>query len=109
LRRADHALLDAARRGESLDRLVEPTEIALARRLTEFPGIVRSVAQRRAPSHLARYAQNVAADFTQFYGACRVLTEDAVVSTARLALSLAAMQILAKSLALLGVSAPESM
>jgi arginyl-tRNA synthetase len=109
LRKADDALLEAARCGEALDLLLEPSEIALARRLAEFPAIVRSVAQRRAPSHLARYAQNVAADFTQFYGVCRVLTEDLTLSTARLGLSLAAKSILAASLALLGVSAPESM
>jgi arginyl-tRNA synthetase len=109
VRRAEAALLESAQRGEALERLGEPSEIALARRLAEFPSIVRSVAQRRAPSHLARYAQNVAADFTQFYGACRVLTEDRSLSTARLALSLAAQHVLATSLALLGVSAPDSM
>jgi arginyl-tRNA synthetase len=108
-RRAAGGLLAAAQRGDHLERLVEPSEIALARRLSEFPATVRSVAQRRSPSHLARYAQNVAADFTQFYGACRVLTEDLELSTARLALSLASRRVLAKSLALLGVSAPESM
>jgi arginyl-tRNA synthetase len=108
-RRAEEALLERARRGESLELLGEPSEIALARRLAEFPSIVRSVAQRRAPSHLARYAQNVAADFTQFYGASRVLTDDLALSTARLALSLATKQVLAASLALLGVSAPDSM
>jgi arginyl-tRNA synthetase len=92
-----------------LELLGEPSEIALARRLAEFPSIVRSVAERRAPSHLARYAQNVAADFTQFYGASRVLTDDRALSTARLALSLATRHVLAVSLALLGVSAPDSM
>ena len=109
MRRAEPALIAAAERGTGLQRLAEPAEIALARRLAEFPDNVRAVAQRRAPSLLERYAQNVATDFTQFYGACRVLTEDTELSAGRLGLALAAKRVLATSLALLGVSAPETM
>jgi arginyl-tRNA synthetase len=108
-RRADPALVAAAERGEHVERLEMPGEIALARRLSEFPGVVRQVAQQRAPSHLARYAQTLARDFTQFYAASRVLTDDADLTTARLALSLAAKSVLRQSLGLLGVSAPEQM
>ena len=99
----------AAERGAATDRLEAPAEIALARRLSEFPAVVRQVAQRRSPSHVARYAQTVANDFTQFYAACRVLTDDVELSTARLALSLATKRVIALSLGLLGVSAPERM
>lgn len=109
LARAPQTLIVRARRGDAVDRLVEPTEVALARRLAEFPGVVRSVLEARAPSRLARYAQNVAHDFTQFYVACKVLIEDADLSAARLGLSLATKGVLAKTLELLGVSAPESM
>jgi arginyl-tRNA synthetase len=107
-RRAEAAVLAAAERGEETERLEAPAEIALARRLSEFPAVVRQVAERRSPSHLARYAQTVASDFTQFYAA-RILTADAELSTARLALSLATKRVLALSLGLLGVSAPERM
>jgi arginyl-tRNA synthetase len=107
--RADAQILAAAERGEGTDRLEAPAEVALARRLSEFPGVVRQVALRRSPSHLARYAQTVASDFTQFYAACRVLTPDAQLSTGRLALALATKRVLALSLGLLGVSAPERM
>jgi len=103
------AILAAAERGAATDRLEAPAEIALARRLSEFPAVVRQVAQRRSPSHVARYAQTVANDFTQFYAACRVLTDDVELSTARLALSLATKRVIALSLGLLGVSAPERM
>ncbi len=109
VRNATPELVARARRGDALERLVEPTELALARRLVEFPGTVRSVASGLAPHRLARYAQNVAADFTQFYGACKVLGDDADLSSARLALSLAAKTVLGSALALLGVSAPEKM
>jgi arginyl-tRNA synthetase len=107
--RAPEELVARARRGEALDRLELPAEIALARRLSEFPAVVRAVAETYAPSRLARYAQSVAADFTQFYMGSRVLTDDADLSTARLALALAAKHVLATSLGLLGVSAPEKM
>jgi arginyl-tRNA synthetase len=53
--------------------------------------------------------QAVAADFTQFYDVCRVLTSDAELSAGRLGLALAAKAVLATSLGLLGVSAPEAM
>jgi arginyl-tRNA synthetase len=109
LARAPHDLVARARAGEALERLDAPAELALARRLAEFPSVVRAVAEHYAPNRLARYAQNVAADFTQFYVASRVLTDDADLSTARLALALAAKHVLATSLGLLGVSAPDKM
>ena len=102
-------LVERARNGEELARLVEPTEIALARRISEFPAVVRSVVAGRAPSRLARYAQMIASDFTQFYVASKVLTDDESLSVARLGLSLAAKNVLAQSLRILGVDAPEQM
>ncbi|GAC1308664.1 MAG: arginine--tRNA ligase [Vulcanimicrobiaceae bacterium] len=109
LAKAPAALVERARAGHGLDRLVNPAEIALARRLGEFPGVVRSVAEARAPHRLARYAQTVASDFSQFYAACKVLGDDADLSAGRLGLALAAKSVLAQTLGLLGVSAPESM
>jgi arginyl-tRNA synthetase len=108
-RNAPAELLERARRGEMLERLADPMEIALARRLSEFPTAVRSVVEGLAPSRLARYAQNVATDFTQFYVACKVLGNDPELSCARLALACAAKTVLANTLGLMGVSAPESM
>jgi arginyl-tRNA synthetase len=108
-RRAAPEILARAMRAENLELLVEPAELALARRLAEFPEVVRAVAAHRAPSRLARYAQAVAADFHQFYMACRVLSEDAELSVARLALARAAKIVLASALGLVGVSAPEAM
>ncbi|MBC5799557.1 MAG: arginine--tRNA ligase [Candidatus Eremiobacteraeota bacterium] len=108
-RNAPPALRQAAARATTLERLVAPEELALARRLAEFPGVVRSVAMGLAPHRLARYAQTVAADFTQFYGACKVLGDDFDVSAARLSLSLATKTVLSSSLGLLGVRAPDRM
>jgi arginyl-tRNA synthetase len=99
----------AALRGEGLGALVEPTELALSRRLAEFGPTVAGVARARAPHRLTKYAREVASDFHQFYDACRVLTPDDATTTARLGLCIATKTVLATTLALCGVGAPDSM
>jgi arginyl-tRNA synthetase len=109
-RKAPPDLLARAARGENLALLQHERELALARRLAEFPEVVRAVAAHLAPSRLARYAQTVASDFHQFYMDCRVLDEaEPELSVARLALARATKTILAGALGLVGVSAPERM
>jgi arginyl-tRNA synthetase len=108
--RESHAeQLAAAQRGEALGALTDPAELALIRRLAEFGPTVAGVARARAPHRLPKYARDVAADFHQFYDACRVLTEDRATTTARLALALATKTVLATTLELCGVVAPDSM
>jgi arginyl-tRNA synthetase len=89
--------------------LVHPAELALARRLAEFPNVVTGVVEHLAPHRLARYARDVAADFHQFYTEGKILTEERELRLARLALSIGAKGVLARTLALVGVSAPDSM
>jgi arginyl-tRNA synthetase len=89
--------------------LVHPAELALARRLSEFPNVVAGVVDHLAPHRLARYARDVAADFHQFYTECKILTDETELRLARLALSIAAKNVLARALSLVGVSAPDSM
>ncbi len=108
-RNATPAQLERAARGEALERLVDPAELALARRLAEFGDLVRAAAEARAPHRLARYARDVAADFTQFYVACKVLVDDEDLRVARLGLARATKIVLKSALTLAGVSAPESM
>ena len=66
-------------------------------------------ARDRAPFRLTHYAQDLASLFHQFYTNCHVLTDDADVQTARLALCDATRIVLALTLNLLGVSAPVKM
>jgi arginyl-tRNA synthetase len=89
--------------------LQHPSELALARRLAEFPGVVAGVVESLAPHRLARYARDVASDFHQFYTECKILAEERELRRARLALALAAKTVLARALTLCGVSAPDSM
>jgi arginyl-tRNA synthetase len=103
------AALAAAQRGEHLDALTEPAELALARQLAEFAPTIASAARARAPHRLPKYARDLAAEFHTFYDACRVLTDDPRVTTARLGLAIATKTVLATTLALCGVTAPESM
>jgi arginyl-tRNA synthetase len=93
----------------SLEPLAHETELALARRIAEFPRAVQGVVDHLAPHRLARYARDVAADFHSFYTECKVLDDNRAVRLARLALCLATMNVLASALHLLGVSAPETM
>ena len=103
------ALLERAAAGADVDRLEHPAEIALIRRLSDFERTVVDAAKDRAPHRLAEYSRSVAGDFHGFYTVCTVLGEDDALSSARLSLSIAAKTVLASSLRLLGVSAPDSM
>ena len=84
-------------------------ELGLAARLSAFPEVVQSAARDYAPHQIAFYLRELAADFHGWYNAERMLVEDEAVKLARLALAAATRWTLVNGLALLGVSAPESM
>jgi arginyl-tRNA synthetase len=91
------------------EELVHETELDLLRKLADLPEQIRLAANLRAPYRLTRYAEELAADFHRFYTECRVVTDDAALTQARLHLSAATMRVIGNVLGLLGVSAPESM
>jgi len=89
-----------------------PSELALIRQMLKLPEIVAQAAQNLAPHHLTYYAQDLAAVFHVFYRDCRVVSSDladAELTQARLKLALAAKIVLANTLRLMGVTAPERM
>jgi arginyl-tRNA synthetase len=103
-RRAAAADFDAAEGG------VEPAERALIKRLCELPDEVAETAARRAPHRLCAYATEVARDFHAFYRDCQVIgAEGAGVEDSRLGLCLLTKRTIARTLGLLGISAPERM
>jgi arginyl-tRNA synthetase len=89
--------------------LEHETELALLSVLADFPELVRGAAELRAPYRLTKYAEETAAAFHRFYSECRIVTEDRELTEARLQLAEATRQVIANTLALLGVSAPVSM
>ncbi len=112
LRKADEsraALVERARQGLDVDKLTHATEIALIRRLADLSRTVASAAEARAPHRLAEYTHNVATDFHAFYTECVVLGDDDGLTSARLSLCLATKTVLATTLGLIGVSAPDTM
>ncbi|MGN0071367.1 MAG: arginine--tRNA ligase [Atopobiaceae bacterium] len=97
-----------------LSLLSDQTELALSRKLSEFPELVAGCARDRAPFRLTHYAEELAGDFHAFYGVCQVLPSegrpvDPEVSKARLAACDAVRRVLALTLSLIGVSAPTHM
>lgn len=92
-----------------LSALSDKNAQALIARISEFPETLSVAAKECAPHTLCFYLKDLAGDFHAFYNAERVLVEDEAVHNARLALLLAARQVLRNGLDLLGVSAPEKM
>jgi arginyl-tRNA synthetase len=98
----------------TLDAPVEPSERALVKRLLELPGEVLSSSEGRAPHRLGAFATSTAADFHAFYRDCKVVGAEAEgappgTEAGRLALCVATKRVIARTLDLLGVSAPERM
>ena len=92
--------------------LTHPSEIALIRLMLQFPEVVEVAALKLAPHHLTYYATDLASAFHAFYRDCRVLSSDpndALLTLARLKLVRAAKIVLARSLNLMGMTAPEEM
>ena len=92
--------------------LTDPAELALVRRMLQLPEIVDSIAATLAPHSLPHYAVDLATAFHWFYDHCRVLSSDPVdapLMKARLKLTDASRVALARTLALMGMSAPETM
>lgn len=93
----------------NLSPLAHESELALMRKMADFSDLVAGAARDRAPFRLTHYAQELAGLFHSFYGNCHVLGEEESVEKARLALVDSTRIVLALSLDLLGVSAPERM
>jgi arginyl-tRNA synthetase len=84
-----------------------PEERDLVKRLAEFPAIAAEAAERRSPQALPTYAIRLADDFHRFYHHHRVLESEA--QGFRLALVTATKAVIARSLDLVGVEAPDRM
>ncbi len=92
--------------------LKDPAELALIRKMVQLPELVESMVEDLEPHHLARYSLDLATAFHWFYQQCRVVSSDPgdlPLGKARLKLVEAARTVLARSLGLMGMTAPEHM
>jgi arginyl-tRNA synthetase len=93
-----------------LPRLTDAHEQALMVEISRYPETVEAAAALLEPHALAQYLRDLAYAFHTFYNAQPILVpDDAALRDARLALAVAARQVLANGLDLLGVGAPEVM
>jgi arginyl-tRNA synthetase len=112
LAHVDVARLEQAQAADvaSVEVALEPAERALIKCLLELPDQVGEAAERRAPHRLTTYAHQVASDFHAFYRDCRVIgAPSPELEDLRLCLCMATRSVIARSLDLLGVEAPERM
>ena len=92
-----------------LSLLVHERELDLLRSLADYPEVLERAAVMRAPHRVATWVREFASRFHGFYRDCRVITDDAALTQARLWLTEACRIGLADALGILGVSAPEVM
>ena len=95
--------------GADASLLLHEAEQTLIRKLLLLPEVLEKVLDELAPHHLPHYAQELAQAFHAFYTQCRVITEDEDLSRARLLLLEATRAVLARTLGIMGISAPEQM
>ena len=95
----------------SSDERFHPSARSLVKRLLEFPAEVQEAVERRAPHRMTTYAHETAQEFSAFYRDCRVVgaAEEGGDEDVRIVICVIAKDVLARSLDLLGVEAPESM
>lgn len=94
---------------ECLSPLTLPEEMAIIRQLSLYPELIQSAAETLEPHRLTFYLQSLAGMLHSYYFACRVVTEDTVLTKARIIFITAIRIVLQNGLALLGIHAPEEM
>jgi arginyl-tRNA synthetase len=110
LRFAEEQGVDSS--GGDVTLLTHPSELALIRQMHLLPEVIEQTALDLAPHRLTYYAQQLASAFHAFYRDCRVVSSDptdAELNKARLKLARAAKSVLARTLSLMGMTAPEQM
>jgi len=92
-----------------VSRLTTGPELVLIRKMLLLPEMIEVVASTLEPHHLTYYAQDLATVFHSFYKQCRVVSRNEALTRARLKLVDAAKIVLARTLHLMGMTAPERM
>ena len=89
---------------------LDPKELALIQRLTEYPSAVRTAGEEFSPAVICNYAYALACDFNSFYHDLSILNEpDGQKKALRLLLAANVAKVLHSAMALLGIEMPERM
>jgi len=112
----DDDLSDSALSEAELDRLSDPSEIALIRLLAGWPRLVEAAAEVHEPHRIAFYLQEVAAHFHVLWNKGKdeatlrfILASDRELTRARLALVRGVAAVIASGLAVFGVEPAQEM
>ena len=107
---------DEALAGAPLERLTDSGEMALIRRLAEYPRVIEAAAAAHEPHRVAFYLHDLASEFHAHWNRGKELPQlrfinpaERDLTLARLALIHATKLVLSSGLIMLGVSAPEEM
>lgn len=94
---------------ENLNLLETSSEKILIKKLHQFEDEVIYSAENYEPHRIANYLEELAANFHRFYTECRIIGSEKNLAEARIALVKATQIVIQNGLAILGVSAPDSM
>jgi len=94
---------------DNLQLLSEEHENALLQQLNKYPEVVKDAALKHEPHLMAHYLRDAANALHSYYNKHQFIVDDEKLRAARLTLILAARQVFANGLKLLGVSAPQEM
>ena len=102
--------------GGELDRLSDPAELSLMRRIALYPRLVEAAASAHEPHRIAFYLYDLASEFHALWTKGKdlphlrfIIQNDPTMTVARLALVEGVVTVLASGLRLLGVDAPDEM
>lgn len=98
-----------SKQGTDLQLLKQEDELALLKKLREYPNILLAAYHSLEPYRIIEYLLELASVFHSFYTKRKVVTEDAALTQARLLLITCVKTAISNALALLGISQPEKM
>lgn len=94
---------------QNVNLLTHEHELQLLNTISRFSDVLLGAAKLYEPQILTSYLRELANDFHSYYNSQQFLVEDDALRNARLTLNLAARQVIANGLKLLGVSTPNTM
>jgi arginyl-tRNA synthetase len=89
--------------------LKEDDEFFIIKKLLQYPMVFEGAAASCEPHRITYYLQELAGMFHSYYNKHRVISDDSILTNARLCLCKAVQIVLKEGLGMLGVSAPERM